>query len=100
MVHENENLNIEEDVDYHILLDWTQPNTLVFAYHVDGKFICNGHFLWNRLRQVLAKFITGIQATFDFDRMQEIGHGSFRITCGPELGEIVPERKQKTSPIF
>ena len=95
MVHENENLNVAEDVDYHILLDWSQPYPYVFAKTVDGKFICNGYFLWNRLRQVLAKFITGIDGMISFARS-----GSFSITIHPDMGAIAPERKQRSKPVL
>ncbi len=94
MIHENENLNAAEDVDYHILLDWSVRNPYVFAEIQDGKFVCNGYFLWNRLRQVLSKFITGI------DGMIALAEGrSCSITIQPELGSIAPSqgRAKKTT---
>lgn len=95
MVHENENLNVAEDIDYHILLDWSQPHPYVFANQVDGKFICNGYFLWNRLRQVLAKFITGIDGMMSFATNR-----SFSITIEPDMGAIAPERKARSKPVL
>ncbi|NOY42474.1 MAG: hypothetical protein GXP26_11635 [Planctomycetes bacterium] len=94
MVHENENLNVAEDVDHHILLDWSQPHPQIFANQINGTFVCNGYFLWNRLRQVLAKFITGIDGSISFAT-----NGSFSITIEPEMGSIAPERKPRTKPV-
>lgn len=90
MVHENENLNAAEIVDYHILLDWSVRNPAFFAVVKDGKFVCNGFFLWNRLREVLSKFITAIEATITFDQ-----DGSFSMTIRPEVGSIRPQRQKR-----
>lgn len=64
MIHENENLNVAEDVDYHILLDWSQPHPYIFANQVNGTFVCNGYFLWNRLRQVMASLSLALTESF------------------------------------
>jgi hypothetical protein len=90
MIHENENLNVEENTDYHILLDWSVRNPYYSGRIEDGKFVCNGFFLWNRLRQVLAKFITGIEATISFAQT-----GSCSMSIEPELGSIRPERRRQ-----
>jgi hypothetical protein len=88
MIHENENLNAAENVKYHILLDWSEPNPAYFA-KVDGeRFVCNGFFLWHRLRQVLAKFITCTEAPIS---MAATGRCSMRID--PNLGSIRPLRE-------
>ena len=63
MIHENENLNAAEGPSYHILLDWSQSGGPYFGAITDGRLTCNGHMVWGRLRQILAKFITGIDAT-------------------------------------
>lgn len=94
MVHENENLNVAEDVDYHILLDWSQTHPHIFANQINGTFVCNGYFLWNRLRQVMAKFITGIDGMISFATT-----GSFSISIEPDLGAIAPERKPRSKPV-
>jgi hypothetical protein len=65
MVHENENLNAAEQPDYHVLIDWSQPNKDHIAELVNGQLVINGHFFWIRLRQVLAKWITRIQLVID-----------------------------------
>ena len=88
MVHENENLNAAEDVDYHILLDWSARNPQFFAELRDGRFVFNGFFLWNRLREVLSKFITGIQSIIDLAEK-----GSFSISICPDLGSVKPKRR-------
>lgn len=94
MIHENENLNAAEDVDYHILLDWSRPHSLVFAHEIDGKSVFNGRLLCSRLRQVLAKFITVIDGLISFAANQ-----SFEVSCEPSPGAIVPERKPRPNPI-
>lgn len=95
MIHENENLNVAEDVDYHILLDWSQPHPHIFANQINGKFVCNGHFLWNRLRQVLATFITVIDGM-----ISSATNGSFSFTIEPEMGAIAAERKPRSKPVM
>lgn len=94
MVHENENLSVTEDVDYHILLDWSQSYPHIFANQINGTFVCNGYMLWNRLRQVMAKFITGIDGMALF-----AASGFFSITIEPEMCSIAPERKPRPKPI-
>jgi hypothetical protein len=90
-VHENENLNIAEDVDYHILLDWTIPHPSIFAHVIDGQFVCNGYFLWNRLREVLSKFITCLDTMIAFAN----NASSFSISIRPRIGSIMPDKKNQ-----
>lgn len=92
MIHENENLNAAEDVDYHILLDWSHQKPLVPAELRDGTFICSGGFIWNRLREVLAKFITVIDSRIAMAN----NASSFSVSINPELSSIVPERKPRS----
>jgi hypothetical protein len=93
MVHENENLNAAEAPNYHILLDWSQPQGFYFGSIADGRLTCNGHMVWLRLRQIMAKFITYIDGMIAAARMiagdQE---GSFSITISPPLGSVRPNR--------
>jgi len=91
MVHENENLNVDEDVDYHILLDWSKRHPDYFAVMRNGTYVCNGYFIWNRLREILSKFVTGI------DGMIAIASNasSISVTIRPEIGSITPERKRR-----
>ena len=89
MVHENENLNAAEGIDHHILLDWSHPHRAGFIVIEDERFICNAYLLANRLREVLAKFITGIEGMLAFATNAD----SFSITIRPDLGSIWPVRK-------
>jgi hypothetical protein len=87
MVHENENLNAAENVDYRILLDWSVRNPVGFAETRDGRFVCNGFFLWNQLRRILAKFITGIEGVISPDEKE-----SFSIMINPKIESIRPKK--------
>lgn len=93
MIHENENLNAAEAIDYHVLLDWSVRSPAAFAEVRNGTFVCNGYFLWNRLREVLAKFITGIEAMIAFAKDPSF----FSMTCQPDIGSIRPLRKKRIS---
>jgi hypothetical protein len=85
MVHENENLDAREVPEYHVLLDW-QDRSQAVLYFVNECLVCNGEFIWERLRQVLAKFITYIDSVFEFERS-----GRFRVLINPPLGSIQPD---------
>ncbi|MBX7104243.1 MAG: hypothetical protein K1X57_09180 [Gemmataceae bacterium] len=93
MVHENENLNAAEAPNYHILIDWSQPHMFYFGSIADGRLTCNGQMIWERVRQILAKFITGIDGMIAYAKIvagqQE---GSFSITISPPLGSVRPGR--------
>ena len=82
-IHENENLNCAENVGYHILLDWSNPDVFFAGKIKNGRFVCNGHFLWNILREILAKFITYIEGVFSLAENQ-----TFSCTIIPELCSI------------
>jgi hypothetical protein len=87
MVHENENLNAAEAPNYHILLDWSQPHGGFFGSIAAGRLTCNGHMVWRRLREILAKFITGIDGMISWATKR-----SFSITGAPPLGSVRPRR--------
>ncbi len=112
MMHENENLNAAERPDYHILLDWGQlpgwpaatPGSVsgsvqdlslrtstvcppgVAGVINSGRITINGHFIWGRLREVMAKFVTGIDAMIALAK----GADSFSISIHPPLGSVRP----------
>lgn len=87
MIHENENLNAAEAPNYHIQLDWTlNPHDRIMGRLENGKVICNARIIWNRVREIVAKFITGIDGSIAFAQ----GKG-FTITGSPKLGTIRPE---------
>jgi hypothetical protein len=92
VLHENENLNAAENVDYCILLDWSVRNPMYLGEWEDGKFVCNGYFLWNRLRQVLSKFITGLEGMANYAQGKP-----FSIGINPALGTIRPARRLRRS---
>lgn len=86
VVHENENLNTAEKPDYHIQLDWSKsPSNQVIGFVEDGTLVCNGSFVWSRLRQILAKFISGLDSRISFHEK-----GTINITIMPPLGSIRP----------
>jgi hypothetical protein len=85
MLHENENLRLEEAPDYHVLIDWNLDGR-TFIYDEGKTIICDGKLLWNRIREVLAKFITYVDCVRTHS---ETGRGGVRIK--PPLGSIKPD---------
>ena len=90
MVHEGENLNLAEDVDYHIHLDWRRRDSFVFGEECDGRCIINGFILWKLLREGLSVFITGIE------NLKSVDQDSFFIGRQPELGSIRPTQRKRS----
>jgi hypothetical protein len=86
MIHENENLDVQEAPEYHVLLDW-QDRSQTSLYFFNDCLVCNGEFIWERLRQVLAKFITYIDSVFELERS-----GRFSVSIKPPLGSIRPDK--------
>ncbi|OAI45810.1 hypothetical protein AYO44_12350 [Planctomycetaceae bacterium SCGC AG-212-F19] len=93
MVHENENLHAAENRDYHILLEWgqLQPPPDWFRQGLmgviqDGRITLHGPLVWERLREVMSKFITGIDMMIAFIK----GADRFSITIRPPLGSVRP----------
>jgi len=69
MVHENENLNAAEQPDYHVLLDWTMnPNDRHAGFLEDGAVKLNARLIWMRLREVVTKFVWGLEAVLAVER--------------------------------
>lgn len=87
--HENENLNKAENPDYHILLDWSTPGPYGGVIK-DGRITLNGHFIWGRLREVMSKFITVIDAMIGVAR----GDDHISMTIQPPLGSVRPTRRR------
>lgn len=90
MVHENENLNAAEEIDYHILLDWSTRTPTYAAVRRNGVTIWNGYVIANRLREVVIKFIQIIEA----HESLAAGKG-FSMNSRVPLGSIKPERKDR-----
>lgn len=89
-VHENENLNVAENVEHHILLDWSLRNPAHFVNLYNGTLVLNGFFIWNMLREVLSKFITGMESRISFARTR-----SYHVTISPPLGSIRPASRKR-----
>ena len=86
-LHENENLNAAEDgAGYYIMLDWTMRDPLLFGRCEHGRLVCNGYVVWKRLREVLAVFITGLEAMISTAK-----DGSGYVAIWPPIGSIQPK---------
>lgn len=92
MTHENENLNVAENPDYHVLVDWSADHSNAAFWQWEGRAIVSGVFLWSQLRQMLAKFITYIDSVCNLS-----GTRPFRVTIMPELGSIRPSKGQRAT---
>jgi hypothetical protein len=88
MVHENENLNLAEGVDYHIAIDWFPPHGRQFAELSPSRVIVSGQLLWGRLREVLSMFLSIVESTYNFPRT-----GKIEENCSLPL-EIFGNRKE------
>jgi hypothetical protein len=86
MIHENENLNVDENPDYHVTLDWNIPEHGYFGTLCDGRLTCNAKAIWWRVREVLAKFILGTEMFMALER----GDSSVSICSRPKLKSIHP----------
>ncbi len=85
--HENDNLDAAEHPDYHIRLDWNMgapPQWLGIIE--DGRVTINAKIMSHRLREILVKFITGIEGMIAFD-----GGGAVTFTTDSPLGSIRPD---------
>lgn len=87
-------LDEREPADYHIKMRWTDHREVFVCAHNGGVIVINGRLLWRRLREILAKFITGIAAL----EAMAVNKG-FSVTISPDRGTIQPQsrRKPKTS---
>lgn len=82
--HEYENLDAAECPGHRITIDWSGALGPLFGRMVgEEHFVINGQQLWQRLRELLAKFLTGIAGYECLASRQ-----SFSITVSPALGEI------------
>lgn len=86
MVHENENLNAEEQPDFHVLLDWRMhPNDRCGGVLGNGTVTLNARGTWMRLREVVTKFVWGLEAMMAIQQEQ-----SFDMSR--DLGTIHPDK--------
>lgn len=91
MIHENENLNESEPIDYHILLRWWDHGERFIASQENSRLVINARLLWRRLREILSKFIMGIEALEAMANSR-----GFSMTVRPERGSIQPTHRTKT----
>jgi len=91
MIHENENLNVDEYTDFHVLVDWKSNEKQTWAWISGGRVIVNGPQLWNCLREVLAKFLTAVDSMRTFPMTGRVG-----TSISPPLGSIRPRPKNAT----
>jgi hypothetical protein len=91
MIHENENLNVAEGANYHVLLDWKSGDSGVAVRVANGRAIVNGRFLWGCLRQMLSKFITLVDS---IHTLPETGRVGARIDV--PLESVRPDRNNAT----
>lgn len=85
MVHENENLNAAERPDFHVLLDWTiDPDDRCGGLLGNGSVTLNARGIWLRLREVVTKFVWGLEAMMAIQQEQ-----SFEMSR--DLGAIRPD---------
>ena len=89
MSHENENLNVDESIDYHILIDWNTDGNEIWAWVSEKQVVVNGRLIWNRLRQILAKFLTHIENIYTFPETGCIG-----VSINPPAGSIQPKHEK------
>jgi hypothetical protein len=82
--HEYDNLDAAEYPGHRLTIDWSGSLGPFFGRMVgEERFVINGQQLWQRLRELLAKFLTGIAGYECFAARQ-----SFSITVNPALGAI------------
>lgn len=86
MIHENENLNADEQPGYHVVLDWSMPREHFGGELCDGRITLNAQMFWWRLREVLAKFVLGMEMMMAFSR----GDTHLGIHGDPPLKSVHP----------
>lgn len=93
MIHENENLNHAEKPEYHFHLDWSkgQESHILGRITEDRRVILNAQVVWNRIREILLKFISWIDSVFALHN----GQSSFHIGIDFPLGSIRPDHSVK-----
>ncbi|EMB16057.1 hypothetical protein RE6C_03223 [Rhodopirellula europaea 6C] len=88
MVHENENLDLEESPDYQVLLDWNGPfryRSHLVSQFADECIVVNAEMLLGIVRERVTRFVSYIDSVI---AMQT--HGLIRIDTRPPLCSIRP----------
>jgi len=71
MIHENENLNAAEQPDFHVLLDWTMSeHDRCGGVLGNGTITLNARAIWFRLREIVTKFVWGLEAVIAIEKQQ------------------------------
>ena len=87
--HEYDNLNAAESPGKSVAIDWSGSLGSAFgAVQGGNQFVVDGHQLWHRLRGLMAKFLTGIEAYEGVATKT-----GFSITVSPALGTIRNARR-------
>ncbi|MEQ1828249.1 MAG: hypothetical protein ABL921_19980 [Pirellula sp.] len=90
MIHENENLNVAEKPDYHILLDWSMRGDNLFGHLKDNRLVLNARLIWMRIREMLVKFLLVLEMPFE----QKAGETYFDVFRYETIGSLdnTPDR--------
>ena len=76
-------------------------NGMIFPYKADGSSIDGGEFLmsWgmglriNLSRDLAARFYWGYGLKNRYDQDFKLGRFHFELTCAPDIGRVVADRK-------
>jgi hypothetical protein len=87
--HEYENLDAAESCGHFIGIDWSDSLRPLFGrMDAENHVVVDGPQLWRRLRELVAKFLTGIAG---YESLATTN--SFSITVAPPLGAIRNARR-------
>ena len=88
MIHENENLDAEDQPDYHVLLNWTGPwhhHHQIVSQYGDETIEVNAELLLGHVRSRVAGFVTQVDSAIAVAET-----GQFHVNHDPPLGSIRP----------
>lgn len=86
MIHENENLNAAEQPDFHVLLDWRMhPNDRCGGVIGNGTVTLNARLTWFRLREVVTKFVCGLEAMIALEKGESFSMSRDLCTIRPDI---------------
>ncbi len=86
MIHENENLNAAEQPDFHVLLDWRMhSNDYCGGVIGNGTVTLNARSTWFRLREVVTKFVWGLEAMIAIEKGESFSMSRDLCTIRPDI---------------
>lgn len=88
MIHENENLDAEDQPDYHVLLNWTGPwlhHQQIASQYANETIEVNAELLLGHVRSMVAGFVTQVDSAIALAES-----GRISISCAPPCGAIRP----------